>query len=138
MLFRIIYSSRATHFLNDDELRELCETSTQRNLRDGITGLFLYDGVRFLQAIEGERPAVESLMARIVRNRNHRDIVEVFAGAIEHREFPHWSMDEPPRQGEDLEKFVEQVKADVSLVADPHMRAQFIGFARLASKRRIA
>lgn len=136
MLFRIIYSSRATRFLNDDELRELCETSTRRNLRDGITGLFLYDGVRFLQAIEGDRPAVENLMERIVRNPNHSDIVDIFNGEIDRREFPHWSMEEPPRRGEDLEQFVEQVKADVSLVADTHMRAQFIGFARLASKRR--
>ncbi|RYY11663.1 MAG: BLUF domain-containing protein [Alphaproteobacteria bacterium] len=139
MLFRIIYSSRITRFLSRQELQELCHRASERNRRDNITGLFLCDGVRFLQAIEGEREVVEALMHRIGRDDRHTNISYAYRGFVTDREFPDWSMQEPFGPGDDPTIFVQKVGIDVQNVSNPHLQAQFIGFARLAasSKSRI-
>ncbi|MEH3045865.1 BLUF domain-containing protein [Sphingomonas adhaesiva] len=130
-VFRIIYASRVSRPLASAELALLCEVATDRNLADGITGLFLFDGLRFLQAIEGEREAVEATMGRIARDVRHHEIDYVQRIHVGEREFPRWSMQMPSdRTGT---TFLETVKADVAQVRDPYLRAQFIGFAKLAS-----
>ncbi len=130
-MYRIIYASRVARPLAAMEVTLLCEVATHRNLADGITGLFLFDGLRFLQALEGERPAVEATMARIARDDRHHEIDYVQRIAVAAREFPRWSMQMPSdRTGT---TFLETIKADVAQVRDPYLRAQFIGFAKLAS-----
>ena len=136
-MFRIIYASRASRPLPAAEVALLCEVATDRNLADGITGLFLFDGLRFLQAIEGERPAVEATMARIARDDRHHEIDYVQRVDVAAREFARWSMQVPSdRTGA---TFLETIKEDVAQVRDPYLRAQFIGFAKLASlwRRRV-
>ncbi|MBW6528324.1 BLUF domain-containing protein [Sphingomonas sp. RHCKR7] len=132
MTFRIIYASRATRSYDRREMRDLCIRSSKRNREDGITGLFLYDGVRFLQAIEGDESKVKATMARIAADDRHSDIIYSFYEAVTHREFSDWSMEIPIEPGEDANTFVSKVKADVRLVTDIRLQAQFIGFAKLA------
>lgn len=133
MTFRIIYASRATRSYDRAEMRELCIRSTKRNREDGITGLFLYDGLRFLQALEGDEARVKATMARIAADGRHDDILYSFCEAVIRREFPDWSMEIPIGPGEDATTFVDKVKADVRFVSDIRLQAQFIGFAKLAA-----
>lgn len=42
------------------------------NLRDGVTGLILFDGVRFLECLEGEDDIVDAAFKRITQNALHR------------------------------------------------------------------
>jgi hypothetical protein len=52
-------------------LAELCRTLSEYNKLVGVTGLLVFDGVRYIQLIEGEDSAVDLLMARIARDRRH-------------------------------------------------------------------
>ena len=130
-MFRIIYASRASRHWEAADVAALSAVTMSRNAADGITGLLLFDGLRFLQAIEGERGTVEATMARIARDGRHHEIAYVQRIDVAAREFPRWSMQLPSdRTGS---TFLDTIKTDVSRVRDPYMRAQFIGFAKLAS-----
>ncbi|MEH3035276.1 MAG: BLUF domain-containing protein [Sphingomonas adhaesiva] len=129
-MFRIIYASRASRLLAATEVTALCDVAQQRNVADGITGLLLFDGLRFLQAIEGERAPIEATMERIARDGRHHEIDYVQRTDVGAREFPRWSMQMPAdRTGA---AFLDTIKDDVAQVGDPYLRAQFIGFAKLA------
>jgi hypothetical protein len=75
-------------------------------------------------------------MAHILEDGRHHDIVYSFQGLVGQREFPEWSIETPFSLIEHADEFLEKVKADVKLVSDVALKAQFIGFAKLASSCR--
>jgi hypothetical protein len=88
----LTYTSRARLDMSDDELNDIQRSARSLNAIDGITGLLLFDGVRFLQLIEGSEDAVDNLAERLRRDRRHSDFEvrdERFSDA---RSFPDWSM----------------------------------------------
>lgn len=125
-MLQIVYISSAT---GAADTAAILAASRRNNARDGITGLLYADGRRFLQALEGEAPAVEAALARIAADPRHRAIVILSSREIEHREFGSWAMAERV-EGVDADDFVARVEA---LVADaaPAVRATFDGMARL-------
>lgn len=125
-MLQIVYISSAT---GAADTAAILAASRRNNARDGITGLLYADGRRFLQALEGEAPAVEAALARIAADPRHRAIVILSSREIEHREFGLWAMAERVA-GVDADAFVARVEA---LVADaaPAVRATFDGMARL-------
>ncbi|VXC98364.1 BLUF domain-containing protein [Sphingomonas sp. 8AM] len=115
----------------------MCEAAAVRNEVNGITGLFLSDGSRFLQVIEGEGEDLDDLMRRIVRNPRHHDIIIVSSHRIEHREFHNRTMSQPLYGvGDDPDDYVERIKEELREVSDDHLKAMFIGFAYLARNAR--
>lgn len=52
---------------------------------------------------------------------------------IRSREFHDWTMSQPLFGiGDDAEVYLDRIKRDVANLSDPHLKAQFIGFAMLA------
>ena len=51
----------------------------------GITGLLVFDGLHFLQHLEGPRGQVQVLMARIEADARHVDVRVIIEGPIEMR-----------------------------------------------------
>ncbi len=97
-MYRVIYASRATAEMSDIELEGLLVEARMRNELEDLTGLLLYfgpdlaDAPSFLQVLEGEREAVETVYELIARDRRHRDVRLVAAGDVEERMFPDWRM----------------------------------------------
>jgi len=91
-IIRILYTSRCTRPFSEPEIEELARASAERNLAAGISGILVYSGGRFLQVLEGEADAVESLFARIERDDRHTDVVAIYKEPIEERLFGEWSM----------------------------------------------
>lgn len=136
-MFRIVFTSRASSNFSRAEIKALCEAAAVRNEANGITGLFLSDGSRFLQVIEGEEEDVDDLMRRIARNPRHHDIIIVSSRRIERREFHNRTMSQPLYGiGDDPGDYVERIKDELKNVSDDHLRAMFIGFAFLARNAR--
>lgn len=132
----MIYTSVATAPLNDSRLRELCGWSVDWNGSVGITGLLVYDGARFIQAIEGEQDAVIDLMANIRQDERHGSLEVLVSRPIDAREFGAWSMNfRHARYNADSENLILSVKNDVANVVDSQIRALFIGFAVLGCRR---
>ncbi len=92
MLCRIVYSSQAAPDLLATELESLLARARASNESDGITGALIFvDGV-FMQVLEGQRDAVEALMARIASDTRHSEVTVFHRADIEQRAFASWCM----------------------------------------------
>ena len=93
-MFRsLTYTSRATLGFSEDALQQLRIEAARLNALDGITGLLIFDGTRFLQIIEGSETAIDDLVARLRRDSRHSAIEIRDERFVEARSFPHWSME---------------------------------------------
>ncbi len=132
---RIIYTSKA-RYLPDAEVEALYRVSIDRNRREGVTGLLLYDGARFLQAIEGQDAVVRATMSRILRDSRHQHVHLTFHAPVAARAFAGWSMAQTgARPHLRAPAFLMAVKTEVEGLADVQLQALFIGFAKLATTR---
>jgi hypothetical protein len=74
MLVRLLYASRVV----DPEpavIESILAQSRQFNPSTGITGILVYSGDIFLQAIEGGREAVSELYGHIQKDARHKQVV---------------------------------------------------------------
>ncbi len=92
MLVRLLYASRAAEPVTPELLSAILRRSRQHNPAQGITGVLCCSGDIFLQVLEGGRPAVNRLYARIVADPRHRDTELLAYESIVERRFAGWSM----------------------------------------------
>jgi hypothetical protein len=131
-MIRLTYISTARQGLDEAATAALLATSQRNNRRAGLTGLLLYDGVRFLQALEGEAEPLLATFARIKADPRHRACVELGRTDVDARSFGEWHMawqriDTPGDRG----ALIETIDRLVARVPDPTTRALFTSFARL-------
>lgn len=131
-LYQLVYISRATRPLDNRELDELGKKAAHFNDLQGLSGLLLHDGHRFIQALEGQRDAVEALMERIERDPRHDSIAYVERGSVTARQFGGWAMDvRRVRDTRGAQGFLADLKRTLASVEDHRLVAAFIGFAML-------
>jgi len=92
MLVRLLYASRAAEAVTPELLSAILRRSRQHNPAQGITGVLCCSGDVFLQVLEGGRPAVNRLYARIVADPRHREPELLAYESIVERRFAGWSM----------------------------------------------
>ena len=92
MLVRLLYASRAAEPVTPELLSAILRRSRQHNAANGITGVLCCSSNVFLQVLEGGRPAVNRLYARIVADPRHREPELLAYEAIVERRFAGWSM----------------------------------------------
>ncbi len=89
----LTYTSRARLDLGDEDLTAIQQTARHLNALDGITGLLLFDGCRFLQIIEGAEDAIDNLVERLRMDPRHSAFEIRDERFVERRSFPDWSME---------------------------------------------
>ncbi len=57
-----------------EALRDIVAVSQARNAKLGISGAHYYDGAYFMQALGGDRKAVEAVFESITHDSQHSDI----------------------------------------------------------------
>lgn len=134
-MIQICYTSRATASLDRARYSALVLEAQGRNRVDGLTGLLLYDGARFIQALEGPEQLATACMARIERDRRHEAIDIVSRWTIEERQFGTFAMAALMPDDRDNATFVRTIKSFVAKVEPAHVKALFIGFAVLSRSR---
>ena len=131
-MHQLTYISTARKGLSDSDVDAILATSRRNNRVANITGLLVYDGVRFLQALEGERLAVEAAFLRIKADPRHRAAVMLSLRETIDREFGSWEMAcERVVTGPEFGTLTETVDALVTKLPDPNVRASFTGFVRI-------
>ena len=131
-MHQLIYISTARPGLPDADIDAILATSRRNNQRDAITGLLVHDGKRFLQALEGYGPLVEAAFTRIKADSRHRAAVMLSFREVADRQFGTWDMAcQRVAAAPDGGSLGDTVDALVAEVADPNIRAQFSGFARI-------
>jgi hypothetical protein len=73
-------------------IESILAQSRQFNPSSGITGILVFGGGIFLQAIEGGREAVSDLYGHIQKDARHKNVVLLHYEEIEARKFGGWTM----------------------------------------------
>lgn len=91
-LHRLIYASVASQGVTVEEARSILASSRRNNEKSNITGVLLFSDGRFIQILEGSPAALDGLLDILRRDLRHRNLDVLSRDAIEHRNFPDWSM----------------------------------------------
>lgn len=89
----LTYTSHASLDLTAGDLEDIHRTARETNALDGITGLLVFNGTHFLQVIEGDADAIDSLVERLRRDPRHHGLEIREEGTPAERSFPSWSME---------------------------------------------
>ena len=89
---RLIYVSKASSHISEDDIRELTEVSISRNAKLKLTGYLTYRDNQFLQYLEGSDEHIEEIWASIKKDPRH-DISQFWKYESDGpRFFPNWHM----------------------------------------------
>lgn len=89
----VLYTSVLNHEHFDAlVVPEIVKTARLENSLHAITGVLLFDGLNFTQYFEGEESDVDVLLANILRDKRHRNIVVVLTGHHHSRLYHDWGM----------------------------------------------
>jgi hypothetical protein len=92
-MHQIVYTSTASEHFSATDLKQLLLGARMRNRALGVSGMLVFHGGIFLQALEGEQRAVNEIFASIVSDRRHREIEVLHRGpGFDQRVFGDWSM----------------------------------------------
>lgn len=91
-LHALIYVSSASPELTLSEFDRLLARAQQRNSRQGLTGMLLFDGDAFMQYIEGPAEGLARIYPGIRRSTLHTGVIELMRDTPARREFPEFSM----------------------------------------------
>ena len=130
-MLQLAYISTSRQPVDQALLDDILAASRRNNVRCGVTGLLVSGGKRFLQVLEGPDQAVLATYARIQNDSRHFAFVALSTKAVEARAFGEWSMAYHQGGAAADGDLVEVVEALAAGIADPNLRAQFSGFARL-------
>ena len=93
MPFRAVgYMSQAKQPWSREELESLVRRAAAFNLEAEVTGVLLFDGVSFLQYLEGPEEGLGRAYRRTLSSAFHSEIVELGRGTVGGRLLPYWSM----------------------------------------------
>lgn len=88
----LVYVSQSAYGLTNLDLEEILVDASAQNRLVNVTGALLYDGLSFLQYIEGPAVGIASVLARIQRSRRHANLRVLAEGEVTQRYFWNWSM----------------------------------------------
>lgn len=89
----VTYTSLARFDLTGRDLADIHETARHLNALDGITGLLIFNGRRFLQIIEGAEEGIDNLVGRLRADPRHSAFEIRDERIVGERAFPDWSME---------------------------------------------
>lgn len=92
MPYQVIYSSVSSTPMQQEDLEDILERAQLNNARSGITGALVYVDGCFLQVLEGEAEAVQSLMKRISVDLRHETVSVLQAQPVAAAAFADWRM----------------------------------------------
>ncbi|MES1264240.1 MAG: BLUF domain-containing protein, partial [Variovorax sp.] len=92
---------------------QIVAAARARNMERGITGLLVFDGLRFCQHMEGPRDEVLRLMTQIAADARHAQIRVVYEGMLAQRRYLRFEMGlAEVENGEDLANFSQLAGAE--------------------------
>ena len=124
---QVVYISTAAQGFDPSELGPILYSARHHNRQNEVTGLLLFDGLRFLQSLEGASREVDETLERVRKDKRHRALVILSDLTVNSREFGNWDMATKLSGATDYSSSVEDLVASVSC---PNLRATFIGFAQ--------
>ena len=91
-MYQLVYISAFGLNVRPADIDDILAASRLNNERDGITGMLIADGQRFLQVLEGDRQLVLDAFRRIEADDRHFGILTLSRRDLRRREFGAWEM----------------------------------------------
>lgn len=88
----LTYTSWARPGIRPDEVDSIVMSARINNPLNGVSGVLIFNGVAFLQILEGGPDAVDGLVRRLASDPRHSNMSVRDEGPIPARLFPNWSM----------------------------------------------
>ena len=92
MMIRMLYVSTAAGPVTTAVTGTILRSAQAHNAANGITGVLCQGQGLYLQVLEGERPAVQALYARIQLDNRHTKVEQRHVEDISRRRYGKWSM----------------------------------------------
>jgi hypothetical protein len=91
-LIALSYISRSLIAAHGVEMHALAKQCAGKNLALGISGALYFDGIRFLQTLEGAADTVNALYETIRADPRHEDVALLQREPVASRRFGAWGM----------------------------------------------
>jgi hypothetical protein len=111
-MHHIIYMSRGSQAMTDDELRTLLLQARSANEEQNITGALVYGDGQFMQVIEGEESVLAALYSKLLTDTRHMNVVKLADKQISQRSFGEWSMGFRPVSAEGFSELAGYIEPD--------------------------
>ena len=92
MLSQMLYISSAVGPITTAVTGTILRSAQAHNAANGITGVLCQGQGIYLQVLEGERSKIESLYARILLDKRHRNLTLLQQTDITQRRYGKWAM----------------------------------------------
>ncbi|MDQ0015878.1 hypothetical protein J2W23_004279 [Variovorax boronicumulans] len=124
-LHEIFYCSVLAQDLPPNAVGAIVSQARARNAERKITGLLVFDGMRFCQHLEGPCDAVKALMRSIERDFRHTDVRVVHEGPLESRRYSGFGLGLAESEGPDLMAGVHALEGEAALKHFLALRSSF-------------
>ena len=91
-MLQLIYFSTAQLGLDPQELEKILVSAIAYNQSKGVTGLLLFNGLNFLQILEGVPEDVDELYRKISADPRHSGLRLIRRQEINALSYPQWGM----------------------------------------------
>ncbi|WP_292532106.1 BLUF domain-containing protein [Methylocystis sp.] len=91
-MYRLVYFSNANIDLNPSTIEGIVDKAAVRNRPLQISGALLYNGLNFLQILEGPHQSLTPLYLQIRKDPRHSGVVKLVHERISARIYPDWGM----------------------------------------------
>jgi hypothetical protein len=91
-LHEILYGSLLASAQPPNIVGQIVSQARNRNAARGITGLLVFDGMRFCQHFEGSRADVVALMATIETDPRHTEVRVLHRSSIDRRRYARFDL----------------------------------------------
>jgi hypothetical protein len=91
-LISVIYASRSTEHFQEHQIPDLLKQARLANAKHELTGMLLYIGGGFLQALEGQPELVEVVYGNILRDKRHTQLTLIARETILERAHEGWTL----------------------------------------------
>lgn len=92
LITSVSYISTARSDLEISDFQNILDSANLRNEELGLTGLLAFNGLNFMQILEGARNDVNSCIRLIEGDKRHEGMVIFDRRDVPRREFPDWKM----------------------------------------------
>ncbi|VED90383.1 cyclic-di-GMP phosphodiesterase (plasmid) [Klebsiella pneumoniae] len=93
MLTTIIYRSHAHSSISRTSIMKMIELANVHNIKSDVTGILIFNGIHFLQLLEGPQVQVNEIYSRICTDTRHYNIVELLNDVAPFRRFSNAGME---------------------------------------------
>lgn len=91
-LYEVLYVSTLAPDEPLSVVSAIAAAARAKNQRLGLTGLLVFDGMRFCQQLEGDQKEVMALLERIREDRRHTAVEILHHGPLQARRFKSFSL----------------------------------------------